>query len=103
MTAVGAAVADLPPQKAGHQKAEPGDRVSAPVVYEGLMLVIASDQGVAAVVFTDKLPDGRAYKFRYESNDGKTKEAGKGKVFEKYKRVPGRTRKKSTLSTTAAN
>ena len=68
---------------------EPG-RLSAPVVYEDLLLVFASKDGVAAVVFTDKLENGIAYKFRYESRDGKTKEVGIGKLFEKYKRFPGK-------------
>jgi hypothetical protein len=43
-----------------------------------------------AVVFTNKLEKGIGYKFRYESADGKTKETGAGKLFEKYKRLPGK-------------
>jgi hypothetical protein len=86
--AVGAAAIGQPPRITGINEVDTNDRVSAPVVYADLMLVLASDQGVAAFVFTDKLKEGRAYKFRYESKDGKTKESGSGKVFEKYKRIP---------------
>jgi len=65
-------------------------RVSAPLVYEKLMLVLATADGVTAIVFTDKVENGVGYKFRYESADGKKRETGTAKLFEKYKRLPGR-------------
>ena len=85
------AASDEPPQISGVRNVDTADRVTAPVVYEDLVLVLASDEGVAAIVFTDKLKEGRAYKFRYESKDGKTKKAGTGKVFEKYNRILTKT------------
>jgi hypothetical protein len=87
---VGGAASGEQPRISAITDVDTADRVTAPVVYRDLMLVLASDQGVAAIVFTDKLKEGRAYKFRYESKDGKTKKTGTGKVFEKYKRVATR-------------
>jgi hypothetical protein len=81
-----------PPPITGVKEVDTEDRVAAPVYYKDQMLVLATDQGVAAVVFTDKVKEGakegRKYKFRYESKDGKTKESGTGAVYENYKRVP---------------
>jgi hypothetical protein len=58
-------------------------RIAAPVAYEDLMLVLATKDGAAAVVFGDRGDDGGVeYQFRYESADGKRKQAGKGQLFE---------------------
>lgn len=76
----------------GEQPA-PGPRapnsISAPVAYKDLMLVLVTTDGAAAVVFRDVVEGGKgvAYKFRYESADGKTTRAGEGKVLER--RLPG--------------
>lgn len=72
-----------------------GRHVSAPLVYKDLMLILTSDEGVAAIVFTDRLPEGRAYRFRFESRDAKERSSGVGRVFEKYKH----TRVKASEST----
>ena len=66
--------------------------LSAPVVYQDLMLILTTPKGAAAVVFTDTFEEeidgethyGVGYRFRYESADGKEKLSGKGKVFERY-------------------
>jgi hypothetical protein len=97
IVAVSAAASDEAPRNSGVKDVNDSGRVAAPVVYKDLMLVLASDEGVAAVVFTDELKEGRAYKFRYESNDGKTKDSGDGKVFEKYKRFPGKKPKETVV------
>ena len=80
---LGSAAVGQPPVGVGPPKGSEPGRLSAPVVYKDLMLVFASGDGVAAVVFTDKLEKGVAYKFRYESKDGKN-EAGAGKLFETF-------------------
>jgi len=85
-----AAVTGQPRVGVGPPKGSEPGRLSAPIVYEDLMLVFSSDQGVAAIVFTEKLERGVLYKFRYESKDGKSKEARTGKLFEKYKQLPGK-------------
>src|SRR5262245_12348708 len=56
--------------------------ISAPVVYEDLMLVLASGDGAAAVVFTNPTERGVSYRFRYESRDGMKNTTGAGAVFE---------------------
>src|SRR5262245_56811315 len=56
--------------------------ISAPVVYEDLMLVLASGDGAAAVVFTNPTERGVSYRFRYESRDGMKNTSGAGAVFE---------------------
>jgi len=65
---------------------EPG-RVTAPVVYEDLLLVLASADGVAAVVFTDKVEKGIRYRYRYESKDRRTQQTGNGLLVWRYKEV----------------
>jgi hypothetical protein len=64
------------------------DGVSAPVAYDGLMLVLIHEKGVAAVVFGDETPDGVKYKYRYLPKGG-VEAAGAGEVFERYIRLPG--------------
>jgi len=56
--------------------------ISAPVVYEDLMLVLANGDGAAAVVFTNPTERGVSYRFRYESRDGMKNTSGAGAVFE---------------------
>jgi hypothetical protein len=63
-------------------------KVSAPVVYEDLMLIVAAKEGVAAVVFVKDLPNGAAYRYRFLPKDGGKEQTGEGKVLEKYERVP---------------
>lgn len=64
---------------------KPPPRVSAPVTYQDLMVVLVTKEGAAAVVFHDPVEEGAgvSYTFRYESADGKTKKAGDGKVVER--------------------
>lgn len=66
-------------------------RLSAPVTYRDLMLVLVNKDGAAAVVFSDPDEKGTAvsYSFRYESADGQTTKAGKGKLFERRLPVGG--------------
>lgn len=62
------------------------EQVSAPVIYEDLMLIISDADGVAAVVFTDRFDEnlkaGVNFRYRYESNDGETKLEGMDTVYE---------------------
>lgn len=63
--------------------------LSAPLVYEDLMLVVTDAHGAAAVVFADEIENERfkvkgvGYRYRYESKDGKTILSGSGEVYEK--------------------
>jgi hypothetical protein len=74
----------------GESKSTPPsvDGVSAPIAYEGLMLVLTHEKGVAAIVFGAEIKDGVKYRYRYLPTDHKEK-SGTGEVFEKYKRLPG--------------
>jgi hypothetical protein len=65
-------------------QAENVRRISAPIVYEDLMLVLGNAEGAAAVIFTERIGRGKGYRFRYESKDGKKSFSGTGTVFEKY-------------------
>jgi hypothetical protein len=69
---------------------DPAPDVSAPVLYEHLMVVLVTKDGLAAVVFDSPARDGSAvdYSFRYESADGKKKSSGTGKLFERRKGGP---------------
>lgn len=58
------------------------ERISAPLVYKDLMLIVSGSQGIAAIVFPKSIESGVEYRFRYESNDGKEHRTGNGKVFE---------------------
>jgi hypothetical protein len=63
--------------------AGPPPKVSAPVAYQDLMLVLVTKDGAAAVIFTPGATGEEVgYSFRYESADGK-KLAGTGKLFER--------------------
>jgi hypothetical protein len=64
-------------------------RLSAPVVYENLMLVVTGKEGVAAIDFLRPVPEGIRYRWRYLPNDGAEEVQGEDKVFEKYRREPG--------------
>jgi hypothetical protein len=63
-------------------------KVSAPVVYEDLMLVVSTKDGVAAVVFGKEIEEGVTYRYRLLLKGAETDRSGEGKVFEKYERVP---------------
>lgn len=59
--------------------------ISAPVVYKDTMLIAVTSDGVAAIVFTDKIDHGTKYRFRYLPNDDGEEQTGIGGVFEQYK------------------
>jgi hypothetical protein len=61
--------------------------MSAPVVYDGAVLVVATHAGVAAFAFTDRVHLGTGYTFRFRPAGGGKEEAGAGRVFERYKAV----------------
>jgi hypothetical protein len=61
--------------------------MSAPVVYDGAVLVVATDAGVAVFAFTDRVHLGTGYMFRFRPADGGKEQTGSGKVFERYKAV----------------
>jgi hypothetical protein len=66
----------------------PAEKQSAPVVYEDLMLILSTRDGVAAVVFGKDLEEGVTYRYRYLPKGTEKEQSGDGKVFEKYERVP---------------
>jgi len=77
--------ADLAPPGPGRVK-EP---VCVPVHYADQAVVIYTARGVAAVRFTDAIPQGRKYVYRFRAaRAGADEERGEGKVFEKYDRKP---------------
>jgi hypothetical protein len=80
------AVRQLPEQPTDDARPVPElGSASANWVYAESLLVLVSEQGVAAVAFTEAIDDGLVYSFRFESRDGNTKEAGSGKAFERYR------------------
>jgi tetratricopeptide (TPR) repeat protein len=62
--------------------------ISAPVTYEGLMLVLSNEKGAAAIAFTREIQYGVTYRYRYSPKQGK-EEFGEGKVFEKSRTIHG--------------
>lgn len=64
------------------------DRVSAPVVYKDLMLILSTEEGVAAIDFEEPIEQGVRYRFRYFPVGDAAETTGTGRVFEKYKRFP---------------
>jgi tetratricopeptide (TPR) repeat protein len=60
--------------------------ISAPVVYEGLMLVLSNEKGAATIAFTTEIEYGVKYRYRYLPKRGK-EESGEGAVFEKFKTI----------------
>ena len=66
------------------------EKVAAPVVYEGLMLVVTTKDGVAALAFGKKVPRGVGFRWRYLPAGGGKERSGEGKVFEKYS-IPVKT------------
>lgn len=76
---------------AGVSAAPPGEQlrgqIAAPVVYDGAVLVVATDAGVAAFAFTERVHLGTGYTFRFRPAGGEKEETGIGKVFERYKAV----------------
>jgi len=73
-------------QARAESKALPGGQpLAAQVTYGDTMLILVSDQGVAAVVFPQGSETGARYQFRYESKDGKVTDSGSGLLVEKYK------------------
>jgi hypothetical protein len=67
--------------------AQPRGQMSAPVMYDGAVLVVATEAGVAAFAFTDRVHLGTGYTYRFRPASGGKEEAGTGKVFERYKAV----------------
>jgi hypothetical protein len=63
------------------------EKVSAPVVYEGLMLVVTTKDGVAAFAFGKEVPRGVGYRWRFLPAGGGKEQSGEGKVFETYSRA----------------
>jgi hypothetical protein len=66
------------------------EKLSAPVVYEDLMLILSTRDGVAAVVFVEDIVEGVAYRYRFLAKGTEKEQTGEGKVFEKYERAPTR-------------
>jgi hypothetical protein len=66
---------------------QPRGQTSAPVVYDGAVLVAATDAGVAAFAFTERVHLGTGYTFRFRPADGGKEQTGTAKVFERYKAI----------------
>lgn len=75
---------------AANPAAPAGDeRVSVPVHYSDQAVIISTKDGVAIVRFTDAIPEGRKYSYRFlPKGEAAKEEQGEGKVFEKYDRKP---------------
>jgi hypothetical protein len=69
---------------------QPRGQMSAPVVYDEAVLVVATDAGVAAFAFTERVHLGIGFTFRFRPAGGGKDETGTGKVFERYKAVQRR-------------
>src|SRR5262249_47465014 len=63
-------------------------KISAPVVYEDLMLIVSTRDGVAAFTFGKEIEEGVTYRYRLLLKGAEKERSGEGKVFEKYERVP---------------
>ena len=68
--------------------ADTPEKISAPVVYQNLMLILTTNDGVAAVAFGKEIDEGVTYRYRFLPKGAEKEESGEGKVFEKYRRVP---------------
>jgi hypothetical protein len=64
------------------------DKIAAPVVYEELMLILSTKEGNAAIAFGKDIEEGVTYRYRFLRKGADKESTGKGKVFEKYERVP---------------
>lgn len=93
-TLTAAALAAGPPAHADDE------RVSVPVHYSDQAVIVSTKEGVALVRFTDAVPEGRKYVFRFLPKAGE-EERGAGKVFEKYNRKPAPPPNKGTEVTDA--
>jgi hypothetical protein len=56
--------------------------ITAPLVYDGTMLVLVSDEDVAAVIFRPTGRGSATYDFRFEGKDGAKSEAANVPLFE---------------------
>jgi hypothetical protein len=68
--------------------ADTPEKISAPVVYKNLMLILTTNDGVAAIAFGKEIDEGVTYRYRFLPKNGEKETSGEGKVFEKYRRVP---------------
>jgi hypothetical protein len=75
---------------AGKRSSAAPGKLSAPVVYKELVLILATKDGVAAVVFGEDIEDGVVYHYRFLPNGTEKEQTGDGKVFEKYELIPTR-------------
>jgi hypothetical protein len=66
----------------------PAEKLSAPVVYADVLLILSSEDGVAAVLFDKDLEQGVSYRYRFLPKGTDPEQTGDGKVFEKVERVP---------------
>ena len=70
-------------------EAQPEDqktRVSAPVLYSAVALVLSTDECAAAVRFEADTPEGARYRYRYVAEWQEEVSTGAGEVFEHYAR-----------------
>lgn len=68
--------------------APPTALVAAPIHYADQAVVVSTAEGVAIIRFTDAIPEGRKYVYRFLATGAAQEEKGEGKVFEKYDRKP---------------
>ena len=72
------------------QEKKPAPRISAPVYYEDMMLVVVTETGVAAIKFTDRVEfqnekgncDGIKYRYRFLLKERPKELTGTGEVYE---------------------
>jgi hypothetical protein len=60
---------------------QPRGEISASVTYDGSVLVVATDAGVAAFSFSNRIHLGTEYMFRFRPAASVKEDTGAGKVF----------------------
>src|SRR5262245_7348537 len=76
---------DVAGQNAQRDERPTLDRVAAPIVYEDLVLILASKEQVAAIIFKKEINRGVHFEYRLWDKKSKAEQKGTGVVFEKYK------------------
>jgi hypothetical protein len=91
---------------AANQNDREAERMSAPVVYKDLMLILSDQEGTAIVIFKDawnkddkdSYNSGVHYEFRYLAHGAKAERQGKGFVQEKCRWKPAKDDPKKRIA-----
>lgn len=71
-----------------NKKEEVPIRISAPIFYKDLMLILASKEGVVAIIFTKEIHHGVHYQYRFLEKASKKEIFGQGIFCEKKRFLP---------------